>query len=210
MKLICDPFVRKPKKSGSIEYKRSYDIYTVGTFKEGEVKVRASFRPAGNDRDDPKLLFSVMWRPELDKTSQDDGGWFSGDVTLPLWFDRSSSCVLPKLEEITDGLPRQALVGRDAALSDVTLDEDNANVWNPHQVAPVANMEPEPMALDFTDIVNGNLSGGINALGQVRIKMQSPELPPLYLETRFELDQAFNTTFDANVRGSRDDPIVID
>lgn len=186
-------------KRNSIDYRRSYDIYTIGTFREGRVRVRASFQPARGDGDDPELSFSVAWRPGRDGVAQ-DGGWLSGGISLPLWFDRSSSCVLPVLERIADDLPRQALVGRDRT---ATLDA-------PRMVAPLANMGPEPMVLDFGDIISDNTSSGPDAAGRVRIKSQSPEFPSTYLEARFELDLASDPVADGNTRGTQGDPIVID
>lgn len=140
IKLICDPFLRKAGKEHSIDYRRAYDIYTVGAFKKGQVQVRASFYPSGHGPENPTLLFSLMWRPELGRRSH-SGDWFHGSLTLPLTFHRSSSCVLVVQEEVKNDLPLQALIGPEANQEGTASLENDGQHGLFNGIAPVANME---------------------------------------------------------------------
>ncbi|MBE3045847.1 hypothetical protein IMZ48_25545 [Candidatus Bathyarchaeota archaeon] len=128
MKLICNPLLPNLSRPDTFSYDEAYDIHHIGALREGRAEVTASFNLGGQR---PTLLFDIRWWPKRDWRPR-GAEPFSGSVSLPLWFHRSSSCVLPILEEIQDNLPPEALVGYDATL-DMHADTYDAQMHGPFE-----------------------------------------------------------------------------
>lgn len=108
LKLICDPFFNPALKSTTLFYRWAYDVFDIGVFREGEVRLRAAFAPHSDNPGDQTLVLKVMWRPVQDEPDA-GAGWVAGEISLPLRFDRSSSCILVNLDKVTGEPPREAL-----------------------------------------------------------------------------------------------------
>lgn len=107
MKLICSPLLGdSPAKT--IYYTNAYDIYELGAFRKGEVEVAASFQ---QERGRLSLLVEMKRHSRGPRPSAETT--FTGCIRLPLWFYRSSSCVLADLDNIKDKLPVEAFVEDD-------------------------------------------------------------------------------------------------
>lgn len=153
MKLICNPSLPKSPRPDTISYAEAYDIHHIGAFKQGEAEVTASFQLGGRDNHRPTLLFNVRWWPKRDRGVR-EAEPFSGSMRLPLWFHRSSSCVLVVLDEIENNLPPEALAGRDTR-QDMQADIPSVEIHDQHapppENPPVANVlmvAPEVEMLD--------------------------------------------------------------
>lgn len=146
LKLICDPFFNPALKSKTLWYRWAYDVYTVGVFRAGRVKLRAAFVPHRDRPGDQTLMLNVMWHPEQDRPSARED-WISGEVTLSLRFDRSSSCILVNLDQVKGEPPREAMV----VVSPQVIDQGHAS-------APLAVMQPGAPAVGV--LGTGNRGGG--------------------------------------------------
>ena len=147
MKLICNPLMppSKSPKPDAISYEDAYDVHHIGTFKEGKAEVTASFQLDGRGRNKPALVFSIRWWPKRDWARAKEP--FSGSLTLPLWFHRSSSCVLVVLDGIENNLPPEALVQCDTT-DEVQADVPDAQMHDPSGPSP----EVSPISSTHTGI----------------------------------------------------------
>ena len=103
-----------------IHYGCAYDFYTLGKFNAGRATVRATFHTKGNDIAG-ELRFTIEWRPTL-KRAPHPNDWVSRTVTIPLWFDRCSSCVLADEDAIKWDRPApQMFANRDSPRHESSL-----------------------------------------------------------------------------------------
>lgn len=152
VKLICDPFLHKPKrgKVDSVHSMRSYDFYDVGVLKEGKAQLKASFMIEGDDSTPKYLVLGLNWHPKLNRDPV-QGDYHFGAIYLPLRIDQSSGCLLVVEDEVKGHLPREAFV----SLGDIPADTLALGTSIEHerrpQIAPLANMRPDPIASNTTN-----------------------------------------------------------
>ena len=131
LKLICEPFVKASSQNDTVHYQRAYDLYTLGIFKAGKVRLDTSFSSETSDSGNRTLVLRVRWHPRLRRASR-ESDWKFGTVRLPLEFNRSSSCMLVARDQVTLNLPHGAMVDPAEApmgvdISDCGIDHESAS-----------------------------------------------------------------------------------
>lgn len=208
IKLICDPCLRKPRKTGVIDYRRAYDIWTIGALREGKVKLRAGFIPHDSSEEDLVLFFDLMWCPSLDE-GPGPKEWRGGSLTLPLKFDRSSSCAIVVKEEVRDELPREAFVGSKEARADTPGPGTTVQHALPLRVGSGADIRPSPANPDTNNTFAGESNGDVEETRGGEIVNQRVGTRVVYSEPRFELKPESDTMANVLETPPESEPDVI-
>lgn len=141
LKVICNPLLaaENDPPPRTINYKDAYDVFHLGAFNAGEATVRMGIYP---NRNEYRLQLHVDWT-----SAAPDGPALTGYVTLPLRFDRSSSCVL-----VTDDFAK-----RESSLP--------AEAWSTTPDVPVhgRNLDATTMSPDSQALGSGAINGNGSA-----------------------------------------------
>ena len=162
LKLVCNPF--QDRRLKEMNYMQTYDLHHIGVFKGGQIKIGASYHPSSSGSNHPTLLVSIFWRPGPEQNTRVQDR-LDGTLTLPLWFDKSTRCVLVVEDEVKHELPPMALISTGGAETDVcevdpppetgSLAATKTTSGAMYDIgAPVAHTQPNSAGRESGDVIH--------------------------------------------------------